>query len=100
VADAAYHGKPLPDLPGRVTWTTRIQRNGVLYQPPPPPTGKRGRPRTKGDRIGTLAQAATGAAWRQAAVARYGRTDTVRIAEVACLWYGVRQTHRTAHRRV
>jgi hypothetical protein len=88
VADAAYHGKPLQDLPERVTWTTRIQRNGVLYQPAPPPTGKRGRPRTKGDRIGTPAQAATGAAWRQAAVARYGRTDTVRIAEVACLWYG------------
>jgi hypothetical protein len=83
VADAAYHGNPLQDLPERVTWTTRIQRNGVLYQPAPPPTGKRGRPRTKGDRIGTPAQAATGAAWRQAAVARYGRTDTVRIAEVA-----------------
>src|ERR687898_974554 len=46
VADAAYHGKPLQDLPARVTWTTRIQRNGVLYQPAPPPTGKRGRPRT------------------------------------------------------
>src|SRR4029450_3577791 len=79
---------PLQDLPERVTWTTRIQRNGVLYQPAPPPTGKRGRPRTKGDRIGTPAQAAGGAPWRQAAVARYGRTDIVRIAEVDCLWYG------------
>src|SRR5512133_3037095 len=88
VADAAYHGKPLQDLPERVTWTTRIQRNGVLYQPAPPPTGKRGRPRTKGDRIGTPAQAAARAAWRQATVARYGRTDTVRLAEVDCLWYG------------
>ena len=88
VADAAYHGKPLQDLPARVTWTTRIQRNGVLYQPAPPPTGKRGRPRTKGDRIGAPTQAAAGAAWRQATVARYGRTDTVHIAEVACLWYG------------
>jgi DDE superfamily endonuclease len=88
VADAAYHGKPLQDLPERITWTTRIQRNGVLYQPAPPPTGKRGRPRTKGDRIGTPTQAAAGAAWRQATVARYGRTGTVHIAEVACLWYG------------
>src|SRR6266536_3073871 len=87
-ADAAYHGNLLQDLPERVTWTTRIQRNAVLYQPAPPPTGKRGRPRTKGDRIGTPAQAAAGAAWRQATVARYGRTDTVRIAEVVCLWYG------------
>jgi len=88
VADAAYHGKPLQDLPARVTWTTRIQRNAVLYQPTPPPTGKRGRPRTKGDRIGTPAQAAAGATWRQASVARYGRTDTVHTAEVVCLWYG------------
>lgn len=88
MADAAYHGKPLQDLPARVTWTTRIQRNGVLYQPAPPPTGKRGRPRTKGDRIGAPTQAAAGAAWRQATVARYGRTDTVRLAEVVCLWYG------------
>jgi len=52
------------------------------------PTGKRGRPRTKGDRIGTPAQAAAGGAWRRATVTRYGRADTVRIAEVACLWYG------------
>ena len=88
VADAAYHGKPLQDLPARVTWTTRIQPNGVLYQPAPLPTGKRGRPRTKGDRIGTPTQATAGAAWRQATVARYGRTDTVRLAEVVCLWYG------------
>jgi DDE superfamily endonuclease len=100
VADAAYHGKPLQDLPARVTWTTRIQRNGVLYQPAPPPTGKRGRPRTKGDRIGAPTQAAAGAAWRQATVARYGRTDTVRLAEVVCLVVRrIRQTHRTAHRR-
>src|ERR671912_2007154 len=49
---------------------------------PAAPTGKRGRPRTKGDRIGAPAQAAAGAAWRQTTVARYGRTDTVHIAEV------------------
>src|SRR6266508_4080353 len=88
VADAAYHGKPLQDLPERVTWTTRIQRYAVLYQPAPAPTGRRGRPRTKGARIGTPAQAAAGATWRQATVARYGRTDIVHTAEVACLWYG------------
>jgi hypothetical protein len=86
--DAAYHGKPLQDLPARVTWTTRIQRNAVLFELAPPPTGRRGRPRTKGDRIGTPAQAAAGAAWRQATVARYGHIDTVQLAEVVCLWYG------------
>jgi hypothetical protein len=58
VADAAYHGKGLRDLPAQVTWTTRLPRNAVLYHRAPAPTGKRGRPRLKGDRIGTPAQAA------------------------------------------
>ena len=65
-----------------------MQRNAVLYAPAPPPTGRRGRPRTRGDRIGTPTQAGAGASWRQTSVTRYGRTDTVAVAEVACLWYG------------
>jgi hypothetical protein len=89
VADAAYHGKSLRDLPSTVTWTTRLPRNAVLYQRAPAPTGKRGRPRLKGDRIGTPAQAAATAVWRTVTVARYGRTDTVSIAVLDCLWYGV-----------
>jgi hypothetical protein len=52
VGDAADHGRPLRDLPDRVTFTTRVQRNAVLYAPAPPSTGRRGRPRTRGDRIG------------------------------------------------
>ena len=31
VADVAYHGKSLRDLPATVTWTTRLPRNAVLY---------------------------------------------------------------------
>jgi hypothetical protein len=89
VADAAYHGKCLRDLPATVTWTTRLPRNAVLYQRAPAPTGKRGRPRLKGDRIGTPAQAAATAVWRTVSVARYGRTDTVSVAVLDCLWYGV-----------
>ena len=89
VADAAYHGKSLRDLPSTVTWTTRLPRNAVLYQRAPAPTGKRGRPRLKGDRIGTPAQAAATAVWRTVSVARYGRSDTVSIAVLDCLWYGV-----------
>jgi hypothetical protein len=88
VADAADHGRPLRDLPERVTFTTRVQRNAVLYAPAPPPTGRRGRPRSRGDRIGNPTQAGAGASWRQTSVTRYGRTDTVAVAEVACLWYG------------
>jgi hypothetical protein len=89
VADAAYHGKALRDLPTEVTWTTRLPRNAVLYHRAPAPTGKRGRPRLKGDRIGTPAQAAATAVFQTVAVARYGRSDTVSIAVLDCLWYGV-----------
>ena len=87
-ADAAYHGRPLRDLPDRITWTTRLARNAVLFHLPPPRTGRRGRPRTKGERIGSPVQAATHAPWRQATVTRYGHTTTVHTAELACLWYG------------
>ncbi len=89
VADAAYHGKGLRDLSARITWTTRLPRNAVLYYRAPAPTGKRGRPRCKGERIGTPAQAAVTAVFQTVSVARYGRTDTVRIAVLDCLWYGV-----------
>jgi hypothetical protein len=89
VADAAYHAKNLRDLPAMVTWTTRLPRNAVLYQRAPKPTGRRGRPRLKGDRIGTPAQAAATAVFQTVTVTRYGRVDTVRIAVLDCLWYGV-----------
>jgi hypothetical protein len=89
VADAAYHGKGLRDLPVQLTWTTRLPRNAVLYHRAPNSTGKRGRPRLKGDRIGTPVQAAADLIWQVVDVARYGRTDTVRIAALDCLWYGV-----------
>jgi DDE superfamily endonuclease len=89
VADAAYHGKGLQHLPAAVTWTTRLPRNAVLYHRAPARTGKRGRPRLKGDRIGTPTQAAATGTWRTVSVARYGRIDTVSIAVLDCLWYGV-----------
>ncbi len=52
VADAAYHGPAPRALPENLTWTCRIPRNAVLYDLAPPRTG-RGRPRTKGTRLGT-----------------------------------------------
>jgi len=88
VADAAYHGQSLRDLPAGVTWTTRPPRNAVLYHRAPPPTGKRGRPRLEGDRIGTPGQAAAHTAWQAVQVTRYGRVETVQIAVIDCLWYG------------
>jgi hypothetical protein len=88
VADAAYHGPALRHLPARITVTTRLPANAVLYDLAPPATGKRGRPRLKGARLGSPADLARIAKFTTAQVRRYGRTDTVRIAEISCLWYG------------
>jgi hypothetical protein len=88
VGDAAYRGGDLATLPTGATWTTRMARNSVLFAPAPPKTGRRGRPRTKGERLGTPTELATKATWRQTTVLRYGRTETVKISQIAGLWYG------------
>jgi len=92
VGDAAYVGERLRDVDERITWTSRLKVTSVLHELPPPRTGRSGRPRTRGPRLGTptdLAAAATaGARWRATRVRRYGRTDTVQITERVCLWYG------------
>jgi hypothetical protein len=84
--DAAFHGEPL-DIEG-TTWTTRLPSNAVLSGPKPEPTGKRGRPRAKGDRIGTCAQAAAALAWEDTVIHVYGKDERVQIASCPALWYG------------
>ncbi|WP_157383002.1 IS701 family transposase [Nonomuraea coxensis] len=89
VADAAYHGKPLRDLPTGVSWTCRIPRNAVLYALPPEPSGKRrGRPRTKGDRLGQVHELAVGRSWKIHRLRLYDKQRTLRVSELVCLWYG------------
>jgi hypothetical protein len=92
VGDAAYVGERLRDLDGRITWASRLKVTSVLHELPPPRTGRSGRPRTRGSRLGTPADlaalATTANTWRTTRVRRYGRTDTVQIAEQVCLWYG------------
>jgi hypothetical protein len=88
VGDAAYVGEHLRGLNNRITWTSRLKVTSVLHELPPPRTGRSGRPRTKGARLGTATDIAVTATWRTTRVRRYGRTDTVHIAEVVCLWYG------------
>jgi DDE superfamily endonuclease len=88
VADAAYHGPALRGLPGNVTWTCRIPRNATVYDLAPPRTGKRGRPRTKGDPLGKPADLAAAASWQTVTVTAYGRQETRHVADVTCLWYG------------
>ena len=89
VADAAYVGKELKTLPPQVTWTTRLRKDAALYGLPPARTGKRGRPRTKGNRLPALATLAATTAFTEVTVTRYGTTAAITAAVVTCLWPSV-----------
>jgi hypothetical protein len=84
--DAAFHGKSL--IAAGTTWTTRLPANAVLYGPKPPRTGKRGRPRVKGARLGTCAQIASGTAWQDAVINVYGHDTAVQLTAADALWHG------------
>ena len=89
VADAAYHGPALKHLPPAVTWTCRLPARAVLYDlAPSRAPGTRGRPRRKGERLGTPAQLAATAGWAPATVRIYGRDQHTSLASITCLWYG------------
>jgi hypothetical protein len=88
-ADSAYAGEELKQLPGGVTWTTRLRSNAALHGLPPERTGKKGRPRVKGDRLPSLAKIAATAVFSQVTVTRYGKTETIAAAAFTCLWYSV-----------
>jgi hypothetical protein len=89
VADSAYAGKALRGLPAAVTWTTRLRSNAALYELAPPRTGRRGRPKTKGAKLGSLVTLAARVSFAPTAVTRYGHTATVHVGVIRCLWYGV-----------
>ena len=89
VADSAYAGRVLKDLPPRVTWTTRLRSNAALDDLAPPRTGRRGRPREKGAQLPALALLSAKATYTSVKIARYGAESNVDIAVVRCLWYRV-----------
>jgi hypothetical protein len=98
VCDAAYAGKALAALPAQVTVTTRLRCDAALYQLAPPPTGRRGRPRVKGERLPELEVLAGMVATPFALlrVTRYGRCGIAAVAHFTCLWpsvFGVRPVH-------
>jgi hypothetical protein len=88
-ADSAYAGGELKGLPAGVTWTTRLRKDAALHALPPQRTGKRGRPRVKGDRLPSLARLAATTAFTQVTVTRYGKTVAVQAAVATCLWHSV-----------
>jgi hypothetical protein len=77
-------------LTAGITLTSRLRVNASLNAIAVPVPGKPGRPKRIGDKIGTpkdLAQHPD-TTWTPAQVHRYGRVNTVTIAERVCLWYG------------
>ena len=76
--------------------TTRARSNAVFHHPTPAASGKRGRPRLRGERIGTPTDIATTAdkddkddTWTDTLINRYGTTITARTTEITGLWFGV-----------
>ena len=88
-ADSAYAGGELKGLPAGVTWTTRLRKDAALHGLPPQRTGKKGRPRVKGDRLPSLARLAATTAFSQVTVTRYGKEATIQAAAITCLWHSV-----------
>ncbi len=89
VADSAYAGGELKKLPPGITWTTRLRKDAALHGLPPVRTGRRGRPRGKGDRLPSLARLAADAEFAQVTATRYGKAATIHAAAVICLWPSV-----------
>ena len=89
VGDSAFACSALGTLPEQVTLTSRLRSNAVISEPKPPPTGKRGRPRVTGRRLGDpgeIAAAAKPGDWQP--VGLPGRGDA-KVLIVQGLWYSV-----------
>ena len=71
-----------------MTVTSRLRVNAALYAPTPERTGRRGRPRKWGSRLGKLTEIAadTATRWTEQPVRRYGKTETLTFAVIDCLW--------------
>jgi hypothetical protein len=85
-ADGAYAGGELQSLPPRVSVVTAVRKDAALHELPPPPTGRPGRPRLKGDALPKLEQLAYSLTFTPATVTRYGHTGTAYVATRRCLW--------------
>lgn len=85
VADAAYASRALRGLPAHVTVIVRMRANAAVQGPRPPRTGKRGRPRQQGDRLGTLAELAAGGGFTE--ITTGGEIALARV--IVGQWYPV-----------
>jgi hypothetical protein len=91
VADAGYTTKRLfrkcQQL--KIQLITRAKSNTRFFELAPPRTGKKGRPRTKGDRLPALKELRDNPdlQWTQSVVEGYGGVNNIRlVATYDCLW--------------
>jgi hypothetical protein len=92
-ADGAYASLCGAGLP-RTHITSRMRRDAALYAAAPPRTGKRGRPRAKGERLPTPAQLAERQQdWQPVEVDMRGRTVPRLVWVRDVLWYTVNKRH-------
>ena len=90
-ADGAYASLAGAGLP-RCQLTSRMRRDAALYEPAPPRTGKRGRPRTRGARLPTPPQLAARARhrdWERVDIDVRGRSVERLVYVRNVLWYSV-----------
>jgi hypothetical protein len=90
-ADGAYASLAGAGLP-RTHFTSRMRRDAALYEAAPPPTGRRGRPRTKGGRLPTppeLAAQARRRDWQRVSIDVRGQSVERLVYVRDVLWYRV-----------
>ncbi len=74
----------------RVHVTSRLRRDAALHELTPPRTGRRGRPRKRGERLPALAaMAATATDWTTVEFDQRGTTITRQVWSRTLLWYHV-----------
>jgi DDE superfamily endonuclease len=89
-ADGAYAAPLIPLGNDRLVIISRMRRDAALYDRRPPPTGKRGRPRQKGRRLGTPAQLAVRTKrWASVVTDRRGHPAIKLVHARTVLWYAV-----------
>ena len=88
LGDSAYAGRSWRELPERVSVIFRIKQRSILYDPPPPTNGKRGRPRTWGEKLGSVAELASDphARWARTAVRLYDKREIVKYLAIEGRW--------------
>lgn len=90
--DGAYANNVVVlNLPENVGLTSRIRRDAAIYASPPPPSGKQGAPRKKGNRMPTPEQLANDSSipFKEIEATVYGEARAFLVKEVKAVWYRV-----------